>query len=115
MRPLIALVTNQKVLLLLLAFVVFSGLLSTAAVARGGDQVFGFGGLQQQERQQQQQQPQAQHEQAPILQAKPKPKPPPKSSRPVDSTREYKYFQEAGGTMQLTRGFWFLGWVLRGS
>ncbi|KAH6621395.1 LicD family-domain-containing protein [Chaetomium sp. MPI-SDFR-AT-0129] len=100
MRPLIALLTNQKVLLLLTAFVVFSGLFSTAAVARGGDQVFGFGGSQQQ---QQQQQPQAQHEQAPIPQAKSGPKPNPKSSRPVaDSAPEYKYFQEAGGSMELT-------------
>ncbi|KAK4146459.1 uncharacterized protein C8A04DRAFT_9764 [Dichotomopilus funicola] len=99
MRPLIALLTNQKVLLLLTAFVVFSGLFSTAAVARGGDQVFGFGGSQQQ----QQQQPQAQHEQAPISQAKPGPKPNPKSSRPAaDSMPEYKYFQEAGGSMELT-------------
>ncbi|KAK4039128.1 hypothetical protein C8A01DRAFT_36889 [Parachaetomium inaequale] len=96
MRPLAALFSNHKVLLLLTVLLVLSAILSTAAVARGGGQPFSFYVQQKQEQQQQQ---------TPLSQQTPSPQENQGQKALSEGQRalipEYKYFQEAGGTLEL--------------
>jgi len=62
MRPPLALLFNQRLLLLIAAFLILSAFLSTAAVARGGIQPSAFYAPQQQ----QSQQPEPQHQKTPV-------------------------------------------------
>jgi hypothetical protein len=96
MRPLAALFSNHKVLLLITALLVFSAILSTAAVARGGGQPFSFYVQQKQE------------QQTPLSQQTPSPTQQNQGQKALSEGQralihEYKYFQEAGGTLELAR------------
>ncbi|AEO61949.1 hypothetical protein MYCTH_2312765 [Thermothelomyces thermophilus ATCC 42464] len=86
MRSLLALSLSKKFLLLLLtALLIFSALLSTAAIARRGGRPFSFIHSQ----------PSADQDTSP-------PSPPPPQGQ-TQEIQEYKYFQEAGSNAELSR------------